>query len=315
MEEQFEPRPLLPLERLRVLQQRRDGPSLLRLTLHLGILILAAGAVMRHAGHPRSELFPTVVLALAWAGIFAPFHECTHQTAFAKRTTNDVGAWLTGIPFGLAPAVYRTFHFEHHRHTQDPERDPEIASAPVTALWPPTRRTWLMAVLGYNLVMLKLRLTVGFALRPQAAWPLLGGWTTHISDSGAVVRECRVLAAIWLVFLISALWWLPGGGWLLLALWLAHVLQTLWLMCEHTGLPHTGTILARTRTVESNAFARWWLWNMNYHAEHHAWPSIPWHQLPAAHREIADRLEAHAPGYIALHASVIAGRPLATPAA
>jgi fatty acid desaturase len=29
--------------------------------------------------------------------------------------------------------------------------------------------------------------------------------------------------------------------------------------------------------------------NMNYHAVHHLWPSIPYHQLPAADRTIRER--------------------------
>ena len=52
---------------------------------------------------------------------------------------------------------------------------------------------------------------------------------------------------------------------------------------------------------------------MNYHAEHHGWPSMPWHRLPHAHAELAPALEALAPGYIAQHRSVLAGQRIATP--
>lgn len=314
MDEQFEHRSLLALDTLRTLQQRSDVPSALRLLAQLAILLGSAAAVVTHSGQPLVEWAAAMLLALAWAAIFAPFHEATHQTAFRGSRANALATWLTGIPFGLAPAVYRTFHFEHHRHTHDPQRDPEIAPDPRTAMWPSTRRGWLLAALGYKLMLLKGRLTVEFVRRPPAQWAALGAWTAHIDDPATLARECRILAALWLLFLVSALTWLPGGGWLLLALWFGQVLQTLWLMCEHTGLPHSGSILRRTRSVLSNACVRWWLWNMNYHAEHHAWPSIPWHHLPAAHAAINTHLEACAPGYVALHRSVLAGAPLATPA-
>lgn len=313
MQEQFEHRPVLALERLRALQARSDRDSAVRLILHVGTMLLLVGVIMRWPTQPLLALPATLLLAVAWAGIFAPFHECTHETAFASRHWNRFGTRLTGLLFGMSPAVYRTFHFEHHRHTQDPERDPEIAPNPAYAAWPSTQAEWWRASLGDGLVRLKLALSLPFAFKPQVEWPLHGGWTAHIEDRDALARECRVLVLSWAVFLLAALLWLPGGVWLLLALWLAHVFQTWWLMCEHSGLPHSGSILRRTRSVTTNAFARFWLWNMNYHAEHHGWPSIPWHRLPEAHQEVAAHLEALAPGYIAQHQSVLAGRPIATP--
>ena len=313
MQEQFEHRPLLTLEQLRALQTRNDRDSAVRLVLHVGAMLLLTLVIMRCAKQPLLALPASMLLAVAWAGIFAPFHECTHETAFATRRWNRIAAWLTGFLFGMAPAVYRTFHFEHHRHTQNPERDPEIASDPAYAAWPPNAALWWRAALGDGLIRLKLALALPFAFRRELEWPLVGGWTAHIEDRAALARECRLLVAAWSVFLIAALLWLPGGLWLLFALWFGHVLQTGWLMAEHSGLPHSGSILRRTRSVTSNGFARFWLWNMNYHAEHHGWPSIPWHRLPAAHAEVGPALEALAPGYIALHRSVLAGRPLATP--
>jgi fatty acid desaturase len=50
---------------------------------------------------------------------------------------------------------------------------------------------------------------------------------------------------------------------------------------------------------------QWWLWNMNYHTEHHAWPSIPWHALPAVHQRIAGNLEHEAWGYLRLQRDVL----------
>jgi len=45
---------------------------------------------------------------------------------------------------------------------------------------------------------------------------------------------------------------------------------------------------------------------MNFHAEHHAWPGIPWHHLPATHAEVAMSLEHNFDGYINLHRRVLA---------
>src|SRR5215204_2649752 len=165
MDETFEQRPLLDRDTLRSLQQREDTSSLRRLTLQLSAFVLGCGLVVVVSPFPVMAAFVTIVLAAIWATLFAPFHECTHQTAFCSRRFNAIGAWLTGIPFGMAPAVYRAFHFAHHRYTHDPNRDPEIGGAPdQLAVWPTNSRAWLFLISGLWLFMLKARSLVQFSL-------------------------------------------------------------------------------------------------------------------------------------------------------
>jgi fatty acid desaturase len=35
-----------------------------------------------------------------------------------------------------------------------------------------------------------------------------------------------------------------------------------------------------------NPFSRFVYWNMNYHVEHHMFPTVPYHALPALHEEM-----------------------------
>jgi fatty acid desaturase len=46
-------------------------------------------------------------------------------------------------------------------------------------------------------------------------------------------------------------------------------------------------------------------WNMPYHAEHHAYPAVPFHRLPEVNRAIAPRLKSTSPGYIAVHLQIL----------
>lgn len=305
MDEQFESRQLIPLERLRELQTRDDASSAIRLALHLAAFIALIMLLVGHADAPLTAFLLAVALAWVWSGLFAPFHECTHQTAFRSRTGNRIGVWLTGIPFLMAPAVYRTFHFEHHRHTQDPDKDPELQNDPRYLHWPTGWSNWLTAASGMGLLRLKLVPLFGFALRAQKDWHEFAPWADKIHDPVEIVRDTMIVLMSWVFFVVACVLWIPGGWWLLFAAWFTHVFQTLWISAEHTGLPTAGTILDRTRTVTSNTFVRFWIWNMNYHAEHHAWPGLPWHQLPAAHREVAHELGSFVPGYAALHRNVI----------
>ena len=45
-----------------------------------------------------------------------------------------------------------------------------------------------------------------------------------------------------------------------------------------------------SRTVLINPISRWIYWNMNYHVEHHMFPMVPYHALPALHDRIKDDL-------------------------
>lgn len=305
MNESFEQRSLIDRETLHALQQRHDRPSLVRLTLQLSVFLCGAWILAVLSPYPVVATFATVLVAAVWATLFAPFHECTHQTAFRSRWLNVSGAWLTGIPFGMAPAVYREFYFAHHRYTHDPKRDPEIGGAPdQLAVWPTTTRAWLFLISGVWLLMLKARTLVTFSLIPPTQRDRIAPWIPP-AHGDRIVQETRVVALCWAALVGAALWGAPGARWLLLALILSHLFQAVWLTTEHTGLPYEGTILARTRTMLPAPWVRWWLWNMNFHAEHHAWPAIPWHALPAAHERVAPSLDNHAGGYWRLQFAVL----------
>ncbi len=309
MEEDFEPRKLLDRQTLGALQQRRDGPTLIRLVLHLGAFVLAIVLVIAAADVPLLAFCGAVALAAIWATLFAPFHECTHNTAFKTRKLNTLGAWLSGIPFGMVPAFYRAIHFQHHRHTHDPRRDPELLGPLQPRRWPKNPRAWLSMLSGMWLLRLKVTAAANVAkcaFRPGR--PVLP-WASTM-QSAQIVRGTLVVAALWLALAIAAALWVHGAGWLLLALVLSHHFQAIWITTEHTGLPNEGSILARTRTMQASSFIRWWLWNMNFHAEHHAWPAVPWFSLPELHRHVAMHLEHQARGYWRLQIDVLKKRNL-----
>ena len=97
MEETFENRPLLDRDFLRTLQKRKNLPSLIHLTLHLGAFALCIGLSVYTSPFPLAAVFAAGLLGAVWTTLFAPFHECAHQTAFRSCRLNTIGAWLTGI--------------------------------------------------------------------------------------------------------------------------------------------------------------------------------------------------------------------------
>ncbi|MDH3912258.1 MAG: fatty acid desaturase, partial [Rhodospirillales bacterium] len=124
-----------------------------------------------------------------------------------------------------------------------------------------------------------------------------------------VMREARVLLGVYgtvAAVSIVAGSWLAVGCWIVPAL-IGQPFLRLFLLAEHTGCPLVPDMLRNSRTTRSNALVRWLAWNMPYHAEHHAYPALPFHALPAAHTLLKDQIVVQAPGYLAVQRQIIAG--------
>ena len=287
----MEPNPLSRAALAR-LTERSDARGLVRFTLHVAV-IAGAGAV--YAG----VLETAWMLPAAWAYgtclafLFAPLHETVHYTAFRSRWLNRVVSVGCGWLLVLPPRFFRAFHLEHHRYTQDPERDPELTGAPLR-----TWRQYLWRVSGAQYWVRQLQVLARFAA---------GRVTEPFIPSGErrrVVREARVFLASYVV--VGALSALTGTAAWLIWFWIVPVLLgqpmlRLYLLAEHTGCPMTPDMLENSRTVHTNALVRFLAWNMPYHAEHHAYASIPFHALPRAHTALAPLIRNQPRGYARVH--------------
>jgi fatty acid desaturase len=84
--------------------------------------------------------------------------------------------------------------------------------------------------------------------------------------------------------------------------WLALVFG----MTQHAGLAEN--VLdhrLNARSVRMNPVLRFLYWNMNYHVEHHMFPMVPYHALPALHAEIRDELPEPCPSLWAAYREIV----------
>jgi fatty acid desaturase len=283
-------------ETLKAWSRRADAPGLRHLGGHL--LALLATAALVTLAHDTPWLWPAMWLhGVVLIFLFTPLHECIHRTAFKTRALNEAVAFVLGVLLVLPREYFRAFHFAHHRFTQDPERDPELAAPK-----PANLRQWLWHVSGLPYWIAQIRGTVGHALGQAPE-------TFYKDDRQrrAVIREARIVLGIYglvLVVSISA-----GSGaaliyWVIPAL-LGQPALRLYLMAEHGLCPLTPDMLENTRTTYTNALVRALAWNMPYHAEHHAYPAVPFHRLAEVNRVIAPKLKSTSPGYVALQRDIM----------
>jgi fatty acid desaturase len=276
---------------------RSDRRGLGQLALHLAGLLATGSAVLAARGSPwlvSAMLLHGVLLVF----LFAPLHESAHRTAFRSRWLNDLVAWVCGALLILPPEYFRAFHFAHHRHTQDPARDPELAT-PKPASW----RRYLWHVSGLPYWRERISTTVRHACG-RVAEPFIAPRARP-----EIVREARLLLGLYAALALASL---LAESHVLVLLWLIPTLLgqpflRVYLLAEHTLCPLVPEMLRNSRTTRSTVLVRRLAWNMPYHAEHHAHPALPFHALPAAHALLAARIAVQADGYVAVQREIVAG--------
>jgi fatty acid desaturase len=294
-----EPYSHAPVERseLRELRRLSDWPGAVHLALHLAAL-LGAACLVALAPALAWRLPAQALEGAIFIFLFCPLHETIHRTAFRSRRVNNWIAAVIGFLIVLPADYFRFFHFRHHRYTQDPGRDPELATPK-----PANLGQWLLVVTG--LPVWRAHVT---GLLRHAAGKIDEPYLTP-APARRVVREARIHLALYglvaglSIALRSSValeyWIVPavlGQPWL-----------RLYLLAEHTGCPLVPDMLANSRTTYTNGIVRFFAWNMPYHAEHHAFPAVPFHALPRLHRRLAPALKVVSSGYFAAQRSILQG--------
>jgi fatty acid desaturase len=227
------------------------------------------------------------------AFLFMAVHETAHKTAFESRGLNLVVGNLSSFIIGLPYEYYCLFHWEHHRHTQDPERDPELIVGPM----PRSETQLAIAFSGLKQVAGRLQLMSRHALSGNVTVP----WVPA-SKRPTIVREARCYLAGYAVLLLGSIalhsamllwvWVLP--------LFLGQMVLRPYLYAEHTGCDSTRSAFQNTRTTMTTQLVHWLAWNMPYHVEHHAYPSVPFHALPKLNRIVDGEIVYRGRGYLAV---------------
>jgi len=296
--ESINPKDIVRAEVLRELSVKSDAPGLARLAGHLGALVVTGALIWA----TRGTLW--VVPAMFAHGVFvvflfAPHHECIHQSTFRSNWINKTVNWVFGLLVFYPPEYFRYFHLTHHRFTQDRERDPEIVPPPVTS-----RAGYVWWLIGPPYLKRRFLGSLTHALTGRAPQPFI---PEHRKRQ--IVREARIT---WAVYIAMGLIALATDPWAPLLYWLgpyvlAQPLLRIYQLGEHGGAEYCDYTLRNTRTTLSNPFVRWLAWNMPYHTEHHLYPGVPFHALPRLHALVKDRLQTVGPGYLSVNREIWKG--------
>lgn len=290
----------IPRKALKALMRRKDGPAIRDTAIWLGTMLVCAVAGVHFWGSWLAVPFFIVYGVLYGSASDSRWHECGHGTAFKTAWMNNAVYQLACFMILREPTVWRWSHTRHHTDTIIVGRDPEIG-----VKRPPD-------ILGLFLNLFALKSTY-FALQKlalHAAGRLTAEEKIFIPEmeQWKVFIVARIYIAIflgvaalsiglhsWIPAMLIGLPTLYGGG-----ITIIHGVT------QHAGLSED--VLdhrLNSRTIYMNPISRFIYWNMNYHVEHHMFPMVPYHALPALHEAIKAECPDPYPSILAAYREII----------
>jgi fatty acid desaturase len=241
-------------------------------------------------------------------------HEISHFTRGGMEGFETVWNLLCGFPLLLPSFVYCGMHQDHHRISlygteRDPEYLPFAKSRGMTVCF--TVESFLIPVL--LVIRFLVAAPLGLVCPPLHRW-----LSVHASSLVINFRYCRELTegleqkmrrsevavlAVWGIAVVLAtrgvLPWRTFAVWLVVVS-VASFVNTLRTLVAH-HYESDGGPMDRTRQLLDSIDhpGGWWteLWapvGLRYHALHHYFPGIPYHNLGTAYRRLVENLPATA---------------------
>jgi MocE subfamily Rieske [2Fe-2S] domain protein len=269
----------VPREAIKELLVRKDWPAIRDTVIWFGLIIGSGYLFILFWGHWWA-VFPYLVYSVLYGSTSdSRWHESSHGTAFKTDWLNNALYEISSFMVFRQSVVWRWSHTRHHSDTVIRGRDPEIAV--------PRPANLLKYFLGHFALFStprefsRILMHATGKIHPEVA-PYLPE-----SEYGKVIIRARIYLLIYAsVIGLSIYFWtlLPLffiGLPTFLGAWLMRIYGT----TQHAGLAeNTLDHRLNSRTVYMNRINRYLYWNMNYHIEHHMFPLVPYHALPALHK-------------------------------
>ncbi len=249
---------------------------ILGLVVGLGYLATVASAI---AGVLSLWLAVPFVAVLTYAA-YTVAHDAVHGSIsgnhrslrWLNKAFGYLAAWILMIPL----TAHRHEHMDHHRYTNDPEKDPDYPVAGMRNSLPGAARAAARIVFGQFEHYFRYR------------------WQRAPARQNVVLCVEVVAAMAPRIAVFASGYWLEGL--LLFGLaWLIGVMVLLYLFAYIVHRPHE----QMGRYVDTSTIVRPgplgtvlnWLWLFqNYHTIHHLFPRVPFYRYARLYEEIEDIL-------------------------
>ena len=244
-------------------------------------LIAAATWTSETWWNPLIYALAVIVIGSRINGLGGLMHDAAHYRAYENRQLNDLIGEILALPTSASMAGYRNTHFAHHRELNS-EKDPDWQrNVGLKEFEFPAPRASVLMYFAQYLAGLKIGAALfGFHKNKETR------------DVPAAVARARLVYFAGLLAASIAL-----GFWKLVLLYWIVPLLTVFLairylrnVAEHYAVEHEN-VLNESRTVLAPFWELWLIapWGLNYHLEHHLFPSVPCFRLKELHELLMTR--------------------------
>lgn len=205
-------------------------------------------------------------------------HEGLHYRLSNNRKRNEfIMKYFLAIPLFINPKVFRHNHLNHHQHLHTHD-DPEF-SRKGNKIWEfPMKPVKLFFLLLYDITGLSL---------PFMIFSHKGYVVTKETNQKKKKDFSRMIiyGIIFSLLTYFGLWKYAFLFWILPLLTWGNFLIRLRRISEHCGIMVNEELISRSRTTIANMWERIFIapCNINFHNEHHLYPSVPYYNLPKLH--------------------------------
>ena len=284
---------------LKSIAARSDRPGLIYLAQWLTGLALTSALVWQALG--SLWLWPAMFLhgIVLTVPAYAMSHETAHGTAFRSRWLNETMLWITSLIYMEEPLHRRFTHTNHHTHTWHVGKDSQM---PFDT--PMDFRGWVAEITGFALLRFHFAVFRNLALRRYTDTMRM---VTPESEFPKMTRNTRIMLVIYALIIAAPFAGFWGPVWfLVLPRILGAPVMLLFTLIQHVELQENSpSILESTRSFRTSWLGRFLYMNMNNHVEHHLYPQVPFHALPALAQAIEEQLPQPDPGFFRTNYEII----------
>jgi fatty acid desaturase len=246
------------------------------------LVIAVAIAVSQYAHNVLVYIVAVAFIGGRQHAFGALMHEFSHYRFIDNKQLSDwIGDVFVAWPILASVDSYRRNHLAHHRYTntdKDPDWVIKIGTRKFT--FPQEWQSAVLSLAGYVVMVGSLFDMVQAIQRLRALDNSTRAYKLIRLAFYLAWAAVFTLAGTWLQFLLY--WLVPYLSVFFLVLYIRSV-------AEHFGGGmNYGDELGSTRTVLPFLWEKWFFapHMVNYHLEHHLYPSVPFYNLPELHRAL-----------------------------
>ena len=282
---------MLNKEELRAFSKVSAGRSSLAFFLDW-VGIAAIFAILLYLPNPLTFILGFILIGRQQLALAILMHDGAHGRLYPSPLVNDVlGQFFTAAPLFFSQDSYRKFHLKHHLNPLVPD-DPDIS---LIGGYPIARGSFARKLLR-DLFGISYFKFIGYFFYKPRKKKSSGSRPKINLESKRLPLWFQTFSVLVINGAFLSVLWGLGHPWYFFFFWFLPMMTVLQVLlrirgiAEHAGYqPHVEQMLCSRTVVNPVQTFFFAPHQVNYHMEHHEYPSVPFYRLPTVHRLLKER--------------------------